>query len=104
MNYLNVDTYPSMKITRVSLQSKLDDFKVDTSFILPHVLFDENNRSWMSFFHSFHTYYSMKITRVSLQSKLDELLSFFHTYYSIKITRVSLQSKLDELLSFFHTY
>ena len=45
---INVFTYSSMKITRVSLQSKLDE---------------------LIFF--FYTYSSMKITRVSLQSKLD---------------------------------
>ncbi len=41
-----------MKITRVSLQSKLDEL-----------------------ISLFHTYLLMKITRVSLQSKLDELIS-----------------------------
>src|SRR6218665_2594157 len=64
---INVFTYSSMKITRVSLQSKLDE---------------------LIFF--LYMYCSMKITRVSLQSKLDELLLFFHTYSSMKITRVSL--------------
>ena len=60
------------------------------SFILSHVLFDENNEcftaievGWTDF--TVDTYTSMKITRVSLQSKLDELLSFFNTYYSMKI-------------------
>src|SRR6218665_1913843 len=45
-----------MKLTRVSLQSKLDEL----------LLF-------------FHTYSAMKITRVSLQSKRDELMSLLHT-------------------------
>src|SRR6218665_1242132 len=72
---LIIHTYSSTKITRVSLQSKVDEL-----------------------LSIFHTYYSMEITRVSLQSKLDELLLFFHTYSSMKITRVSLQSKLDELM------
>ena len=70
-----------MKIKRVRLQSKLDEF--------------------LLFIHMFST---MKITRVSLQSKLDELIFFFYKYSSIKITRVSLQSKLDKLIFFLYTY
>src|SRR6218665_3346044 len=66
-----------MKITRVSLQSKLDEL---ISLLT-----------------------RMKITRVSsrlsLQSKLDELILFFHTYHLIKITSDSLHSKLNELIT-----
>src|SRR6218665_572257 len=47
-----------MKITRVSLQSKLDS-------LIPTQLL--------------HTYLLMKITRDSLQSKRDELMSLLHT-------------------------
>src|SRR6218665_2099524 len=72
-----------MKMTRASLQSKLDGLISMHAEVRAAV---------------------MKITRVSLQSKLDEVLLFFHTYSLMKITRVSLQSKLDELLLFFHTH
>ena len=65
-----------MKITRVSLQSKLDELMS----LSTHVSIDENNACL-------------------LQSKLDALIQLLHTYLLMKITRVSLQSKLDELMS-----
>src|SRR6218665_730514 len=49
-------THPVMKITRVSLQSKLDEL-----------------------IQLLHTYLLMKITRDSVQSKRDELVSLLHT-------------------------
>src|SRR6218665_2667623 len=58
-----------MKITRVSLQSKLDEL----------ILF-------------FHTYSSMKTTRVSLQSNLDELIQLLHTLFSSIDTCVAMTS------------
>ena len=68
-----IAAYTVMKITRVSLQSKLDEL----------LLF-------------FHTYSAMKITRVSLQTRLDELILFLHMYSAMKITRVSLQSRVRD--------
>src|SRR6218665_1956928 len=62
-------TYSSMKITRVSLQSRLDEL-----------------------IQMQHTYLLMKIPHVSLQSKLDELMSLLHTYLLIKITCVAIES------------
>src|SRR6218665_1755900 len=58
-----------MKITHVSLQSKLDEL--------------------LSFFH---TYYSMKITRISLQSKLDE--GYVSTVKSVHPTSIAVKHAL----------
>src|SRR6218665_2937009 len=69
-----------MKITRVSLQSKLDELMS----LSTHVSIDENNACL-------------------LQSKLDALIQLLHTYLLMKITRDSLQSKRDELMSLLHT-
>ena len=64
-----------MKITRVSLQSMLDDLL----YYCSHVSVDENNANFNakevgSTDLIVRTYSTMKITRVSLQSKLDELI------------------------------